>query len=189
MESASIDIPRIRDIIRGKAEEIVYAGITGSSLSTKKAGDVDVVAVLRKQDNPALTHPAPSVSLLAFDTTWLTYEKHLENPVGLVPSILFKSIKLSLPVAGRKENLKMPKIRACNADWINLEIKKARYRNNNRKNYLVALVFEKLLSDSPTIDKYCFNNALMAEKLGLKEIAEELRQLRDKEGRTHFSKP
>ena len=68
-------------------------------------------------------------------------------PTGLVPSILFKSIQLSLPVYGDKEVIlkRLPEIRVREVDFTNVEIKKKRYEQRDRKNYLVALIFEKLL--------------------------------------------
>jgi hypothetical protein len=55
-----------------------------------------------------------------------------------------------------------------------LEIKKSRFKDVDRKNYLVALLFEKLLKVSPDLDKYEFDNVSMARNLGLEWIAEEL---------------
>ena len=110
------------------------------------------------------------------DREWLTYKKHEEMPTGLVPSILFKSI--SLPVFGDKEEIlkRLPEIRVREVDFTNVEIKKKRYEQRDRKNYLVALIFEKLLK-SGSIDEFEFDGVGLARKIGLKEIAEELENL------------
>ncbi len=159
---------------------VVYAGVTGSSVCGRHTGDVDVVAVVEGVRNPTLTHHPHRISLLTFDRRWLTYEKHGREPVGLIPSILFKTIELSQPIIGDKKALHMPQIRVCEADLMNLEIKKRRFKDVDRKNYLVALVFEKLLDESPNLRQYCFNNIKLAERLGLHEIASELTDIYSK---------
>jgi len=108
----------------------------------------------------------------------LLNEKHEEMPTGLVPSILFKSIRLSLPVYGDKNEIlkRLPEIRVREADFMNVAIKKKRYEQRDRKNYLVALIFEELLK-SGSIDEFEFDGVRLARKIGLKEIAEELENL------------
>jgi hypothetical protein len=157
--------------------EIIYAGMVGSSLVTQRNRDIDVVAVTSTTpNNPSLIH-LQHVSLLAFTKDWLNYEKHLETPTGLVPSILFKSLELSEPLIGDKNNLDIPIIQACKPDWINVKIKKKRYENRDKKNYIVALLFEKLLAASPDLLQYSFDNIEMANTLGEKQIANDLTKI------------
>lgn len=154
--------------------DIVYAGIVGSSLVTLRNQDIDVVVVTSTTPkNPSLIH-IQGVSLLAFTRDWLNYEKHQEKPTGLVPSILFKSLELSEPLIGDKNDLDIPIIQVCKPDWINVEIKKKRYENRDKKNYVVALLFEKLLAASPDLLKYSFDNIETANNLGEKQIANDL---------------
>ena len=91
---------------------------------------------------------------------------------------IFKSIQHSLPVFGDKDEIlkKLPEIRVREADFTNVEIKKKRYEQRDRKNYLVALIFEKLLK-SGSIGEFEFDRVQVAKKLGLKEIAVELEDL------------
>jgi len=84
---------------------------------------------------------------------------------------------MSVPIAGDKSSLCIPKICVCKADFINAEIKRERYKGQDRKNYLVALLFEKLLESSSDLSEYCFDNLKLAKKLGLKEIHVELRDI------------
>lgn len=160
--------------------EIIYAGIVGSVLVTLRSRDIDVIVVTSSTpEDPSLIH-LQRISLLAFSKDWLKYEKHLEKPSGLVPSILFKSLELSEPLFGNKKDFDIPKIRVCKPDWINLEIKKNRYKNRDKKNYLVALLFEKLLATSPDLSKYMFNNVDMANNLGEKLLANDLLKIYNK---------
>ena len=71
---------------------------------------------------------------------------------------------------------RLPEIRAREVDFTNAEIKKKRYEQRDRKNYLVALIFEKLLK-SGSINEFEFDGVRLARKIGLKEIAEELENL------------
>lgn len=154
--------------------EIIYAGMVGSALVTLRNRDIDVVVVTSKTPkNPSLIH-LQRASLLAFTKDWLNYEKHQEKSTGLIPSILFKSLELSEPFIGDKNDLDIPMIQVCKPDWINIEIKKKRYKNRDKKNYVVALLFEKLLAASPDLLKYSFDNIEMASNLGKKQIANDL---------------
>ncbi len=83
-----------------------------------------------------------------------------------------------MPVFGDKDEIlkKLPEIRVREADFTNVEIKKKRYEQRDRKNYLVALIFEKLLK-SGSIGEFEFDRVQVAKKLGLKEIAVELEDL------------
>ena len=166
----------IKRIIQDLPIDILYAGVVGSSV-VREGRDVDVVVIAEGDENPMLFHEG-RISVLTLGREWLTYKKHEEMPTGLVPSILFKSIQLSLPVFGDKEEIlkRLPEIRVREADFTNVEIKKKRYEQRDRKNYLVALIFEKLLK-SGSIDEFEFDGVRLARKIGLKEIAEELENL------------
>lgn len=164
----------LKDVVVESLSEIRYAGITGSCLVSHRNSDIDIVAVVEQDLNPTLFHPFEKVSILAFDLSWLSYKKHMERPVGLVPSVLFKSLSLSLPLIGIVSSLPLPPIRVCRADWVNVAIKKSRFRGIDRKNYLVALLFEELLRVSPNLDEYELDNVSMARTLGLEGIANEL---------------
>jgi hypothetical protein len=160
--------------------EIIYEGIVGSALVTLRNRDIDVIIVTSTTPkNPSMIH-LQRISLLAFSKDWLKYEKHLEKPTGLVPSILFKSLELSEPLFGNKKDLDTPKIQVCKPDWVNLEIKKDRYKNRDKKNYLVALLFEKLLAASPDLSKYTFDNIEMANNLGETRLANDLIKIYNK---------
>ena len=182
-----VELHAIEDFYRMKREEIkriiqdlpfdvLYAGVVGSSV-VREGRDVDVVVIAEGDENPMLFHEG-RISVLTLGREWLTYKKHEEMPTGLVPSILFKSIQLSLPVYGDKEEIlkRLPEIRVREVDFTNVEIKKKRYEQRDRKNYLVALIFEKLLN-SGSIDEFEFDGVRLARKIGLKEIAEELENL------------
>ena len=154
--------------------------MVGSALATLRSRDIDVIVVTSTTPkNPSTIH-LQRTSILAFSKDWLKYEKHLEKPTGLVPSILFKSIELSESLFGNKNDLDIPKIQVCKPDWINLEIKKDRYKNRDKKNYLVALLFEKLLAASPDLSKYTFDNIEMANNLGEKRLANDLIKIYNK---------
>lgn len=58
-----------------------------------------------------------------------------------------------------------------------MEIKRKRYERRDRKNYLVALVFEELLKRSIDLSEFEFDNVRLAKKLGLEEVARELEEL------------
>ena len=157
--------------------KINYAGIVGSSLVTSRNQDIDIVVVTSiTPKNPSILH-LKNISLLVFTKEWLNYKKHLEQPTGIVPSILFKSLELSEPLIGDKNSLDFPIIRVCKEDWINVEIKKKRYENCDKKNYIIALLFEKLLASSPDLLQYSFDNIEMAYNLGEKQIAKKLLQI------------
>ena len=47
------------------------------------------------------------VKLLLSGKDWLSYDKHENEPVGLVPGVLFKSIQSSVPIAGDKSNMSL----------------------------------------------------------------------------------
>jgi len=104
---------------------------------------------------------------------------------ALHPEILYagvvgsSSYQLSLPVWGDKDKIlrMLPKIRAGEEDFINVEIKKKRYERRDRKNYLVALVFEELLKCSVDLGEFEFDNVRLAKKLGLEELTRELEEL------------
>jgi len=182
IESANIDKRVLSLLVQSTCKElgwanIIYAGIVGSSLATLRNRDIDIIVVTSTTPEiPSLIHHQ-HVSLLAFSKDWLKYEKHLEKPTGLVPSILFKSLELSEPLIGNKNDLDIPMIKVSRADWINIEIKKKRYENLDKKNYVVALLFEKLLAASPDLSKYSFDNIKMADNLGEKQIANVLLEL------------
>jgi hypothetical protein len=163
----------IKRVVQDLPVKILYAGIVGSSV-VREGRDVDVVAISEGDEKPALFHEG-SISVLLLGKEWLTYDKHKGIPTGLVPSVLFKSIQLSLPIFGYKDRIleMLPEIRIREVDFTNIEIKKRRYERIDRKNYLVALVFEELLRKGD-IKEYEFDCIKLAKKLGLKEIAEEL---------------
>ena len=166
----------IKRIIQDLPIDVLYTGVVGSSV-VREGRDVDVVVIAESDEKPMLFHEG-RISVLTLGREWLTYKKHEEMPTGLVPSILFKSIQLSLPVYGDKEEIlkRLPEIRVSEVDFTNVEIKKKRYEQRDRKNYLVALIFEKLLI-SGSIDEFEFDGVRLARKIGLKEIAEELENL------------
>ena len=168
---------QIAGVIQALHPEILYAGVVGSSL-VRKGRDIDVVAISKGSDEPSLFHRG-NVSVLLLGKDWLTYQKHRKLPTGLIPSILFKSIQLSLPVWGDKDKVlrMLPQIRVGEEDFINVEIKKKRYERRDRKNYLVALVFEELLKCSVDLSEFEFDNMRLAKKLGLEEVARELEGL------------
>lgn len=164
----------IKKVILALPFEILYAGVVGSSI-VREGRDVDVVAISEDDEKPMLFHEG-RISVLLMGKEWLSYEKHEEMPIGLVPSILFKSIQLSLPIFGDKDEILaiLPEIRNREVDFTNIEIKKKRYERKDRKNYLVALIFEELLKCSKDLGEFEFDGIRLAKKLGLKEIAEEL---------------
>jgi hypothetical protein len=102
---------------------VIYAGIVGSSLEVERETDLDVVAVTSSGRIPKLIHEG-DVSVLALDEEWLLYDKHEKEPVGLVPSVLFKAIQMPISVVGDKRRLCIPKICVCKADFVNGEIKR-----------------------------------------------------------------
>lgn len=172
---------RIKEIIDEElGVDLLYAGVVGSSLVNRHT-DVDVIAIVRDELPPSLYHLSDRISVLAFDASWLNYEIHERMPMSLVPSVIFKTLQLSRPIAGDKNSLHLPKIKVCRADWINVEIKRNRFKEKCRKNYLVALIFEKLLERSPDLGMYEFNNVEMAKKLGLVNISKELTGIYDKQ--------
>jgi hypothetical protein len=185
-ERVNINITEVVSLVQKTCKEIgwkkmLYAGMVGSALATLRSRDIDVIVVTSlTPENPSLIH-LQRISLLAFSKDWLKYEKHWEKPTGLVPSILFKSLELSLPLIGNKNDLDIPKIQVRETDRINLEIKKNRYENRDMKNYLVALIFEKLLATSPDLSEYTFDNIQMANNLGEKQLANDLLKIYNKE--------
>ena len=175
----NIDKKELSSLVQNACKEsgwskIIYGGIVGSTLATLRNRDIDVIVVTKTTPKDPLLVHLQRASVLAFSKDWLKYKKHLEKPTGLVPSILFKSLELSMPLIGKKNDLDLPTIHACEPDWINIEIKKKRYENRDKKNYIVALLFEKLLESSPDLLKYSFDNIEMANNLGEKQIANEL---------------
>ena len=164
-------------VIQDITFKILYAGVVGSS-AVRGGRDVDVVAIAEGDEKPMLFHEG-RISVLLMGKEWLSYEKHEEIPTGLVPSILFKSIQLSLPVFGDKDEILeiLPEIRIREGDFMNVEIKKGRYERRDRKNYLVALIFEDLLRRSEDLSEFEFDNVRLAKKLGLTEIAEVLEDI------------
>jgi len=168
---------KIAGVIQALHPEILYAGVVGSSLA-RKGRDIDVVAISKGSDEPSLFHRG-NVSVLLLGKDWLTYQKHRKLPTGLIPSILFKSIQLSFPIWGDKEKVlrMLPQIRVREEDFTNVEIKRKRYERRDRKNYLVALVFEELLKRSIDLSEFEFDNVRLAKKLGLEEVARELEGL------------
>jgi len=169
----------LKEIIVENIDNVVYAGVVGSSLCRSDAGDTDVKVIVDSGLPPTLMSLDENTSALACDTGWLTCGKHVERPVGLIPSIFFKSIELSLPVIGDKNSLRIPEIKACDIDYINLEIKKTRFIHSDRKNYLVALVFEQLLKTHPNLRGYHFDSISLAKELGLSHIADELTRMKE----------
>jgi hypothetical protein len=163
----------IKGVLQDLPFKILYTGVVGSSV-VREGRDVDVVAISEGDERPMLYHEG-RISVLLLGKGWLSYEKHEEMPTGLVPSMLFKSIQLSLPVYGDKERIfrLLPEIRIRKEDFENVEIKESRYKRRDRKNYLVALIFEELLKRGD-IDKFEFDSVKLARELGLEEIAEEL---------------
>lgn len=156
---------------------ILYSGIVGSTVSTKRNSDVDIVVITSDNPNyPCLVHEN-RFSLLVLNLEWLSYDKHFEKPTGLVPSILFKSIMLSKPIIGNKSKIRTPTIKVGKADRINLKIKKNRYKNVDEKNYLIALLFERLLKISPDLSLYDFNNIKVAENIGADDLAKSLMRI------------
>ncbi|MCK4348646.1 MAG: hypothetical protein KAW47_08515 [Thermoplasmatales archaeon] len=153
---------------------ILYAGIVGSALATQRKNDIDIVVITDCHPKmPCMFHNG-NISLLVLSESWLHYSKHREEPTGLVPSVLFKSIELSQPVIGCKDYVTLPTILACDADWININIKKERYEKIDRKNYLIALLFDRLLQISPDALLYDFDNIRMAKNIGAPDIANAL---------------
>lgn len=170
-------VEEIKRIIQNLPFEVLYAGVVGSSV-VREGRDVDIVAISEEDVKPMLFHEG-KISVLLLGREWLSYEKHEEMPTGLVPSILFKSIQMSVPVLGEKNEILriLPRISVKEADFVNVEIKKRRYEGRERKNYLVAIVFEELLKRSEDLREFEFDNVRLARNLGLKEIAEELQRL------------
>jgi len=160
-------------------KNILYAGVVGSAVVTQRNKDIDVLVITTQTpDDPSIYHQ-DCVSLLVLNAGWLNYDKHSEKPTGLVPSILFKSIELSKPIIGNKDVIEIPMIKVCTADWINVKIKKKRYENVDRKNFLVALLFERLLKFSPDLSHYSFNNIEMGKNIGSTDIVRELIRIYD----------
>jgi hypothetical protein len=127
------DIRHPARLVRKCLDGLVYAGITGSSIATDRRRDIDIIAIVSGELAPVLIRPESGVSILAFDTSWLDYQKHMEEPTVLIPSILSKSIVLSRPLVGHKGSINLPRIRSCEADFINVKIKKDRLRDVYRK--------------------------------------------------------
>mgnify|MGYP000223938372 CR=1 FL=1 len=170
-------VEEVKHIIQNLPFEVLYAGVVGSSV-VREGRDVDIVAISEEDVEPMLFHEG-KISVLLLGREWLSYEKHEEMPTGLVPSILFKSIQMSVPVLGEKNEILriLPRISVKEVDFVNVEIKKRRYEGRERKNYLVAIVFEELLKRSEDLREFEFDNVRLARNLGLKEIAEELQRL------------
>ena len=119
-------VSRARETLRRLyPHSVIYAGIVGSSVVAERGTDIDVVAITSRDVHPRLIHEK-EVIILLLGKEWLSYDKHENEPVGLVPSILFKSIQLSVPIAGDKSSLCIPKISVCKVDFINAEIKRRR---------------------------------------------------------------
>jgi len=154
--------------------KILYAGIVGSAVITNRKSDVDVICITSNTPEMPCTFHTRNISLLVLTVSWLNYDKHFKQPTGLVPSVLFKSIELSQKIIGAKDKINLPKIAACRADWVNIKIKKKRYEKIDRKNYLIALLFERLLKVSPDLSSYNFDNIEMARKIGADEVVKEL---------------
>jgi len=167
----------LKEFLLSEIDGILYAGLVGSHTCRSDAEDIDVTVIVDYDLPPTIRRLDENVSALILGRNWLTYKKHAENPTGLVPSILFKSIKLSKPIIGNKDAVKVPRIKASDADYINIEVKKRKYADRDRKNYLVAIMFEKLLTASPTLDKYHFDNIRLAKELRLPKIAQELNRI------------
>ncbi len=82
----------IRKVIGEKFKgDMLYAGVVGSCLVERRS-DVDIIVIVRKELHPTLFHFPENISALAFDVSWLDYKKHEAQPIGLVPSILFKAL-------------------------------------------------------------------------------------------------
>lgn len=163
----SENVSRARETLRRLyPHSVIYAGIVGSSVVAERGTDIDMVAITSREAHPRLIHEKEVIMLL-LGKEWLLYDKHEKEPVGLVPSVLFKAIPMSIPVVGDKLRLCIPKISVCEVDFINVEIKRRRYEGKDRKNYLVALIFEKLLVSSSDLSESCFDNQKLAKKLGL----------------------
>ena len=124
-------------------------------------------------DRPSLVKDN-NISYLFLNKDWLKYDIHQKNPTGLVPSVLFKSIDMSITLIGKKSAINHDSIKACKADYLNVKIKKERYKDTNYKNYLVSIIFEKLLEKSPDLSLYSFDNIEMSKRVGLKNISYEL---------------
>jgi hypothetical protein len=118
-----LELESLAELVLEELSEVRYAGINGSCLVSNRNSDIDIIAVVEYELAPVLFHPRDKVSILAFDSSWLSYRKHEEHPVGLVPSVLFKSIILSQPLIGSTDSLSLPPIRVCKADWVNLRLK------------------------------------------------------------------
>ncbi len=153
---------------------IIYAGIVGSSIIDRKYSDIDLMIITKGHPDYPCLIKENNVSFLVFNKNWLKYDIHLKNPTGLVPSVLFKSFDKSTPLIGKKSAVDHDVIKVCKPDYVNVRIKKKRYKNADHKNYLVALIFEKLLEKSPDLSIYSFDNIEMAKRLGLKKISYEL---------------
>ena len=156
--------------------DVIFAGIVGSSVINRKNSDIDLMIITKDYpDRPCLIKEN-NVSYLVFNKNWLKYDIHLKNPTGLVPSVLFKSFDKSIQLIGKKSAVDHDVIKVCKADHINVRIKKKRYKNTDHKNYLVALIFEKLLEKSFDLSVYSFDNIEMAKRLGLNKISRELKE-------------
>ena len=158
-------------------DKIIFAGIVGSSNIGRKNCDTDLIIITEVNPNYPCLIKENNISHLVLNKNWLKYEIHLKNPTGLVPSILFKSLDKSISIIGNKSDIKKNFIKACKADFINIKIKKERYKNIDYKNYLVSIIFEELLRKSPDLKLYSFDNIKMAEKLGLEDICKELKRI------------
>jgi len=170
-------VEEIKRIIQNLPFEVLYAGVVGSSV-VREGRDVDIIAISKEDVKPMLFHEG-KISVLLLGREWLSYKKHEEMSTGLVPSILFKSIQMSVPILGEKNEILriLPRISVKEADFVNVEIKKRRYERREKKNYLVAIVFEELLKHSKDLHEFEFDHVRLARNLGLKEIAEELQRL------------
>lgn len=128
-----VRLEKIREKVGKKFRgDLLYAGVAGSYL-IKRRNDVDVTVIAKSELPPTLFYLPKNISVLAFDISWLSYERHEREPTGLVPSILFKTLQLSKPLLGNKNSVVIPKIEACRADWINVKIKKDRFKAIDRK--------------------------------------------------------
>ncbi len=156
--------------------DIIYAGLVGSNVIDRKNSDIDLIIITSKHpDCPCLIKES-NISYLFLNESWLKYDIHLKKPKGLVPSILFKSLDQSIPLIGKKSAIDHDVIKVCRADFINVKIKKERYKDTDHKNYLVSLIFEKLLEKSTDLSIYSFDNVEMAKRLGLNKISRELKE-------------
>jgi len=126
-------VEKIKRIIQNLPFEVLYAGVVGSSV-VREGRDVDIVAISEEDVKPMLFHEG-KISVLLLGREWLSYEKHGEMPTGLVPSILFKSIQMSVPVLGEKNEILriLPRISVKEADFVNVEIKKRRYEGREEE--------------------------------------------------------